>query len=100
MAITAWSAKVWSSAICLSVKEPTSLADGDDRADRAALSQHRHGQESAEARLNEAVMLVLRVLGDVDLHDTARQNRAAHSAPSAWRAREHAKNGVHVRRPA
>ena len=49
MAMTAWSAKVWSSAIWL-VGEGTDLgAADDDGADGAAFSQHRHAKYRAEA---------------------------------------------------
>ena len=49
MAMTAWSAKVWSSAICVAEKGRASLAAGDgDRPDWVALPQHRHGQKVRE----------------------------------------------------
>ena len=49
IAITAWSAKVCSSAICVVGKRPGLRPADDDRADRLALAQHRHGEDAAEA---------------------------------------------------
>ena len=44
MAITAWSAKVLRSAICVSEKGPRLAAPDDDGADRPPSAQHRHGR--------------------------------------------------------
>ena len=49
MAITAWSAKVATSSICLSVNGRTSCRVSVEHADRHALAQHRHAEHGAEA---------------------------------------------------
>ena len=49
MAITAWSAKVCSNAICLSLNGLHFLAAKHDRSDAFALAQQRHGQHRAVA---------------------------------------------------
>ena len=50
IAITAWSAKVLSSSICLSVNGPRlAVRASDEHADRLALAQHRHGEDAAVA---------------------------------------------------
>ena len=50
MAMTAWSAKVLSSAICLSEKGRTSRASNRYRPDSNALAQKRDGQAPTEFR--------------------------------------------------
>ena len=47
IAITAWSAKVCSSAICLSLNGRISVRRSSDNPDRLALAQHRHRQHGA-----------------------------------------------------
>ena len=47
MAMTAWSAKVLSSSICLSVKGRTSRAPTTIDADRHALAQQRHAEDAS-----------------------------------------------------
>ena len=42
IAITAWSANVWSSASCLSERRPGAVADDRDRADGDGVAHHRH----------------------------------------------------------
>ena len=49
IAITAWSAKVWRSAICLSENGRASRAADGDRSDRRAFAQQRHGEDGPEA---------------------------------------------------
>ena len=50
IAITAWSAKVVTSSICLSVNGRTVPARQRDHADRGALAQHRHAEHGAHTR--------------------------------------------------
>ena len=59
MAITAWSANVSRSAICVAVKGTASRRVDDDRADRLTVAQHRHRQHGAEARRDEGVHVVV-----------------------------------------
>ena len=68
IAITAWAAKVWSSAICVSEKGDLPLGHRDG-ADRIALSEHGHGQRGAEARRPYADMIVLVFWVDIDVND-------------------------------
>jgi hypothetical protein len=49
IAIAAWSAKVDTSSICLSVKRPHLGAAQRQNADRDALAQHRHAEQGAKA---------------------------------------------------
>ena len=51
MAITAWSAKVCSNLICLSLNGCTSITAKDDRSDALALAQQRHAQDRAVAHV-------------------------------------------------
>ena len=51
IAITAWSAKVVTSSICLSVKGSYRRAVQHDDADRAALAQERHAEHRASLKL-------------------------------------------------
>ena len=49
MAITAWSAKVLSRAICLSVERADFRPANHDRPDGNTLAQQRHGQDGSNA---------------------------------------------------
>ena len=48
IAITAWSAKVVTSSICLSVKRPHSFALHDDDSDRGSFAQKRNTEQGTE----------------------------------------------------
>ena len=50
IAITAWSAKVVTSSICLSVNGSTARARQRDDADRRSLAQQRHAEHGADSR--------------------------------------------------
>ena len=54
MAMTAWSAKVWSSAMCLSENGTHRRVPDRDRPDRAALAEHGHRQRRSESPLRSA----------------------------------------------
>ena len=65
MAITAWSAKVWSSAIC-PVGEGLDFSTRDgDGPDRVAIPQHRHRQDGAERPLAQSAVDELGISGRV-----------------------------------
>ena len=72
-AMTAWSAKVWSRAICLSEKGRSSAREMTIVPIGPAVAQQGHHQEGTEARLHDRAEVVLRVLRDVDVDDGARQ---------------------------
>ena len=87
MAITAWSAKVLSSAICLSGKWPGSGRADDDRADRVLLAYQRNGQDAPEAaRRASSADRILAILEHVRDHDDGpRQDRPAdRSIAAGW----------------
>ena len=50
MAMTAWSAKLVTSSICLSVEGPNFLAVNGDDADHVVFLEHRHPDQSAGLR--------------------------------------------------
>ena len=82
IAITAWSAKVVTSSICLSVNGRTSVRVRRQHADRHALAQQRHAEHGAEAaeslRLRPGVFRVGLHVGDVN--DLAFEQRAPDDA--------------------
>ena len=78
MAMTAWSAKVVSSSICVSVKGIASTRTIVDGADRRVAAQHRHGNHAAVTdRLGTLgdVRVLGAALGVSDCDDTTLENR-------------------------
>ena len=73
MAITAWSAKVWTSSICLSVNGSTLLRQQSEYADRLALAQQRHAKHGADVRAASCAQIAVFGIG----HDVGDVDRAA-----------------------
>ena len=73
MAMTAWSAKVLTSSICLSVKGLTSVARQRQHADGNALAQHWHAEHGAiTAALLASRARVFRIVLHIrDMNDLA-----------------------------
>ena len=88
MAMTAWSAKVWSRAICVSENRPGRRAP-DDAPDRTAVAQHRNGDRTPRTRVRNDPRHDVRFGRIVrGLHDAAVADRARDEASIAHGHRE------------
>ena len=97
IAMTAWSAKVWTSSICFSEKGPARHPPDDDDADQVALAEHGHPQDVRKPpSLDAPALSVFRVVPAISgIWTTRARGSPGPATGRVWAHRVHVSRDSH-----